>query len=201
MKRFAKKLAAELFKEFGGELLSSVAAAEGRVWFLGRDCDVFAAALRQFFPEKVRYLTGLNRKNAAKLQHRHKLVLWLKSCGVHAGDTLIDTGYAGTIFRRIREDSPEFSSSINMLLLTADPDDHTGQPISPAAVCYYGTPRRQKIIALEHCPKREEILWDEKRRVPKVKRTGDPRAHEFFNEFVKTWVRLSEEFLAGRQPD
>lgn len=201
MKRFARSLAAELFREFGGELVDYIAAAEGRVWFLGRDCDVFAAALRQIFPGKVRYLTGLNRENAAKLQHRGKLVLWLKSCGVRVGDTIVDTGYKGSIFRRTETDSPEFSNGIHMLLLTANPHEHTGKAISPQAVCHKDSPRRRNLLALEHCPKREEVSWDGKRRVPKVTKRQDPRAHEFFDEFVKTWVRLSEEFLAGRQRD
>ena len=53
----------------------------GRVWFMGRDMDVFYVALSGLGLD-VKYITGLNRDNARKLAHRGKLENWLRSIGV-----------------------------------------------------------------------------------------------------------------------
>jgi hypothetical protein len=137
----------------------------GRVWFMGRDMDVFYIALAER-GLKVRYIAGLNRDNASKLAHRGKLEGWLRSIGVRDEDILIDSGYRGSIFQRVAEST---KLDLYFLLLTADPEGATGYAVSDD----FNTPKHRNIIlALEHSPKREVVTWDEKKRRPRVHRTG-----------------------------
>jgi len=149
-----------------------------KVWFLGRDCDVFYEAFRSRY--NVGYITGLNRENAKRLQHRRKLVKWLKSIGVKPGDILIDSGYSGSIYKRIQRDNPSFFKNIRCILLTGNLDGYTGEA---AFTCSSGSVYRHIILALEHSPKREVCEWDYDKRKPIVKK-ADPKmlyqAKKFF---------------------
>jgi hypothetical protein len=157
------------------------------VWFLGRDCDVFHGAFVKRF-DNAKYLSGLNRENSRKLQHRKKLVKWLKSIGVKKGDTLIDSGYCGSIYERIQKEDEEFFKSIKCVLLTANPDGFVGEPLNWYSVCGKKSKIRHATLALEHSPKREIIGWDETRRVPTVSYTqynDRDRANAFWLGCVK----------------
>lgn len=164
-------------------LVELIRGVEGRVWFLGRDCDVFAEAFRLFFPN-VRYLVGLNRDNARKLQHRRRLCKWLLSIGVRPGDVLVDSGYRGSIYERILRDGGS-QLRLRMVLLTAHPEGYVGEPLMEASVCPSGRPPRSVILALEHSPKREVVSWDPERRVPVVRKVSDRRPYEFFDGCVE----------------
>lgn len=162
--------------------LASLATANpGRVWFMGRDMDVFFVALYQAGFD-VKYITGLNRDNARKLAHRGKLEGWLRSVGVRDGDILVDSGYNGSIFSRVADNT---KLDLYFVLLTANPDGACGTPLSEAL----NTPTSRNIIlALEHSPKREVCTWDDKRRRPAVtKLDGDDgrRAREFLGGCVQ----------------
>jgi len=153
----------------------------GRVWFMGRDMDVFYSALAELGLQ-VRYIAGLNRDNARKLAHRGKLERWLRSIGVKDGDILIDSGYRGSIFQRIAEST---KLDLYFLLLTADPEGSTGYAVNDALNT---SKNRNIILALEHSPKREVCTWDEERRRPRVTRVGGKdgqRAHAFLRGCVQ----------------
>lgn len=157
--------------------------AGAQIWFLGRDCDVFFEAYKSHF-KNVRYITGLNRENAKKLQHRRQLAKWLKSIGVKSGDILVDSGYSGSIYERIERDNPEFFQNIRCILLSANPEGFTGEPLCYDSICDSSSKLRHAILALEHSPKREVCSWDEEKRKPKVVKADDvmlAQAVKFFN--------------------
>ena len=162
---------------WANDLEKIVAQNPGRVWFMGRDMDVFYVAFCETGYD-VKYLVGLNRDNARKLAHRGRLEHWLRSVGVKDGDILIDSGYRGSIFARIAETT---GLNIYFLLLTADPEGSTGVAVNEAL----NTPQTRRIIlALEHSPKREVCVWDEDNRRPKTTRLGGKdgqRASEFLH--------------------
>ena len=137
----------------------------GKVWFMGRDMDVFYHAIAGMGYE-VRYMTGLNRDNAGKLHRRNKLESWLRSVGVRNGDIMIDSGYRGSIFQRIAKGT---NLELYFLLLTADPNGATGVPVD-AALNTEKT--RHIILALEHSPKVEVCSWNEEKRRPRVVKLG-----------------------------
>lgn len=178
-----KSLGKQLSAYFGFSLLSLIEESEV-VWFLGRDCDVFYEAFRGMFPKKVRYIEGLNRENARKLQHRHKLCKWLRSLGVKKGHVIVDSGYRGSIFERIAEDDKEFSKDISLVLLTASNEGHYGRPLMDESVCGQNDPIRHVILALEHSPKRGVVEWNQEKKVPLVTNTGPKGAFSFFNGCV-----------------
>lgn len=75
MRAQGKSLGRQLAKLFAKDLIrlcDGASSAGAKVWFLGRDCDVFAVAFEKKF-SNVRYITGLNRENSRKLQHRKML--------------------------------------------------------------------------------------------------------------------------------
>lgn len=154
-------------KSLGRQLKSVIPSLKGiidnnpshKVWFMGRDCDVFFLALKDEC--KVGYITGLNRDNARKLAHRGKLSSWLRSIGVKDGDILIDSGYSGSIFKRILDTK----LSVRCILISANPEGHCGEPLDELS---YSTKVRSMILALEHSPKMEIVEWDEHHRRPKV---------------------------------
>lgn len=152
------------------------AHAEGKtVWFLGRDCDVFAACFRDH--PASRYLVGLNRDNAGKLHRRMKMSKWLRSIGVREGDIFMDSGYSGSIYSRMQD-----SGMLNYTyyLLTAS-EYSSGTALVPEL---NNKKNRAAILALEHSPKREVCSWDRDRRAPKVYKSGDAAARRFFDGCV-----------------
>jgi len=160
-------------------------AKGGSVWFLGRYCDVFHGALKGSQPN-TRYIAGLNRENAKKMQHRSRLTKWLKSIGVRPGDVLVDSGFNGSIYSRIEEDNPKFFGSIRCILITANPGGHCGEPLMPESTT--NGKLRNAVLALEHSPKREVSEWDSERRLPSVSMLGGKKgeaARRFYNGFVK----------------
>jgi hypothetical protein len=154
------------------DLCDSADKTGSKVWFLGRDCDVFFEAYKSEFGN-VRYITGLNRENAKKLQHRRQLSKWLKSIGVKSGDILVDSGYSGSIYERIERDNPEFFQNIRCILLSANPEGFTGEPLFYDSICDSSSKLRHAILALEHSPKREVCSWNEEKRKPKVVKADD----------------------------
>lgn len=154
--------------------------APGRVWFMGRDCDVFFQALSES-GRNVGYITGLNRDNARRLASRKKMEQWLRSIGVRNGDILIDSGYSGSIFRRIVSST---NLELGFVLLTTNPEGCTGVPLDEGLDDEKG---RRMILALEHSLKREVVDWDSEKRRPKVvKMPGEygQRANRFFRGCV-----------------
>lgn len=152
----------------------------GRVWLMGRDCDVFHQALIEAGC-KVGYITGLNRDNARRLASRRKIERWLRSIGVRNGDILVDSGYSGSIFRRIAERT---NLELVFVLLTTNPEGATGVPLAGELDT---EKNRRCILALEHSLKREVVGWNAERRRPVVtKRPGEDgqRANRFFRGCV-----------------
>jgi len=161
----------------------------GRVWFMGRDMDVFYVALHESGFD-VRYIAGLNRENARKLAHRGKLERWLRSIGVRDGDILIDSGYRGSIFERIARNT---NLELYFLLLTADPNGATGYAVNDNL----NTPSARNIIlALEHSPKREVCTWDEERRRPKVTKVGG-KERQRATAFLRGCVQALKEVIGN----
>jgi hypothetical protein len=158
-----------------------------RVWFMGRDMDVFYVALYEM-GLNVRYITGLNRDNARKLAHRGKLENWLRSIGVRDGDILIDSGYRGSIFRRIAENT---KLDLYFLLLTADPEGATGSAVNEKLNTEQS---RRMILALEHSPKREVVSWDEEKRRPSVFRLSGKEGQRA-TEFLRGCVQALKEVV------
>lgn len=157
----------------------------GRVWFMGRDMDVFYVALSESGLD-VKYITGLNRDNARKLAHRGKLESWLRSIGVKNGDILIDSGYRGSIFKRIAEST---KLELYFLLLTADPEGATGAAVNESLNTAQS---RRVILALEHSPKREICEWDNDKRKPRVTRQGGSDGQKA-SEFLRGCVLALKE--------
>lgn len=159
----------------------------GRVWLMGRDMDVFYVALFESGFD-VQYITGLNRENAGKLARRGKMERWLRSIGVRDGDILIDSGYRGSIFRYIAVST---KLDLYFSLLTADPLGATGCAINSAL----NTPgSRRVILALEHSPKREFCVWDEKNRKPRTTRLGG-RDGQRATRFLRGCVQALKEAI------
>lgn len=164
-----------------------------KVWFLGRDCDVFYGAFASMGnrnPGKqsdIGYISGLNRENARKLAHRGKLCQWLKSIGVKENDILVDSGYHGSIYDRIIQDNEKWAMSISMVLITGT-SNSTGWVLHEVGSDH---PLRHAILALEHSPKIEIVSWDEKRRVPKVRSTEDRATKEFYFGVVDVLKRYA----------
>jgi hypothetical protein len=161
------------------------ADAEGRrVWFLGRDCDVFAEALRRAGFAAARYLSGLNRENAAHLGRRRRLGRWLRRTGVGTGDILIDSGYKGSIFDAIKSSSEEEGDDLQLELVLL-----TSSGVYPSVDPGLSRRYRPAVLALEHSPKREEVSWDADHRIPSVRFVDDRRAFEFFEGCVEALRR------------
>lgn len=186
-----KSLGRQLSKHFAQDLVclcGDAHSVSARVWFLGRDCDVFAYPFSKKF-QNVRYITGLNRENSRKLQHRRLLAKWLKSLGVKAGDTIVDSGYSGSIYERIEKDDPVFFQNIRCILLSANPEGFTGEALSAESICGSESALRHAILALEHSPKREVCSWDNEKRKPKVVKAEAKmlqQATKFFNGCVES---------------
>jgi hypothetical protein len=170
---------------FMPDLINLAKQHRGHIWFLGRDMDVFYIALHECGFE-VRYIAGLNRENARKLANRGKLESWLRSIGIRNGDVLVDTGYRGTIFKKIAEST---KLDLYFLLLTTDPEGATGAAVNEALNT---AQMRRVILALEHSPKREVVSWDEEKRRPKVAHL-DGRDGERANQFLRGCVLALKE--------
>lgn len=175
------------------EVIRDAAIRGVNVWFLGRDCGPMYAAYKKITPRNVRYLKGLNRECAGKLDRRGLLHVYLRELCVRADDVLIDSGFRGSIFDRIVNPviCPEYIGNLTFYLLSADKD------------CRYASfnVKRSIVLALEHSPKPEVVEWDSEARRPVVHkiartghRTGDRRENACGLDQVSKFI---SGFVAG----
>lgn len=189
-------LGKQLAKHFAQDIVNLCENAKAvgvKIWFLGRDCDVFAEAFKSRY-DNVRYIAGLNRENSRKLQHRKMLVRWLKSFGVRSGDIIVDSGYSGSIYERIERDDPVFFQNIRCILLSANAEGFTGEALGEKSICDQSSKLRHVILALEHSPKREVCSWDEEKRKPKVVK-ADGRLYRQSVQFFDGCVQAIKEAI------
>lgn len=145
-------------------ILESAKRRGANVWFLGRDCFALYSAYKKRH-SNVRYLAGLNRACAKELDKRNTLHTYIRELGVCDGDVLVDSGFRGSIFDRIRHNDAGNGVYVTWYLLSAD------------TACRYPSlhVKRSTVLALEHSPKPETVAWDEATQRPlvtKIPRTG-----------------------------
>lgn len=155
-----------------------------KVWFLGRDMDVFYGAFKRLGYSNIRYLVGLNRECCGKMYFSNTLVKWLRAIGVKDGDIFIDTGFAGSIIRTVLDDGVRVNGYLLSSLGAFPQVDESWWNRSP-------------ILALEHSPKREVVIYDVENNKPIVRYNQDKRvlkrAKRFYEGCVDALVTYMQE--------
>jgi hypothetical protein len=172
------------------KIIRNASASGANVWFLGRDCMAVYSAYKKIAPN-VRYLHGLNRECAGKLDHAGVLHRYLREIGIQDGDILVDSGFRGSIFDRIVR--PQVLNAeylrLEFYLLSADYD------------CDYASLncKRSVILALEHSPKPEIVVWDPKARRPVVHKIPKKNARSYGDNRRECAAGLNQvsEFISG----
>lgn len=172
-------------------IIHNASTAGVNVWFLGRDCMAVYSAYKRIAPN-VRYLHGLNRECARKLDCAGVLHRYLREIGVQDGDILVDSGFRGSIFDRVVH--PQVLNAdylrLEFYLLSADYD------------CNYASLncKRSVILALEHSPKPEIVAWDPKARRPVVHKIPKKNARSLYGDYrheCAAGLNQVSEFISG----